>query len=295
MLGKLIKYEWKSISRVGILMLIGTLLASACAFISFRSPMWMRLMSGVEVEGFTPFDLLGILGLIVYITILICISYGMMIYLGIHFYKSMYSNQGYLTHTLPVTPHQLLISKILVGGLWNLIIAAMVIFSVIVLVVSLLFTVFSLQYPGMSTQEIISMMEQQHYFGNMYVEIEAYTGGSFVSYIVILLITMAAGCFYGTAQLYGAVTLGQLSRKHKVLMSIVAYIGISTFNSIVGTLISFINSFSTIVKNVAANGSAHVYYSMNRSYVVILIHGILLGVILYFLSHYIITKKLNLD
>lgn len=295
MLGKLIKHEWKSVSKMGILMIIGTLIASALAFISFRSPMWVRLMSDAQNVKITPFDLLGMFGVVMYVIVLVCISYGMIIYLGIHFYKSMYSNEGYLTHTLPVTPHQLLISKILVGGLWNLIICLMVIFSVLVLVFSLIFTILAIEYPNMGLTQIMSMLETEHFFGYLTSEFQYSMGIHPVSYGFIMLLLLVIGSFTGVTQLYGAVTIGQLSRKYKILMSIVAYIGIMVFNNIISFLVSIINTFRAFVQNDFNYNMIRYNTAMESTYVIILIQAILLGSLLYFLSHYIITRKLNLD
>ena len=76
--------------------------------------------------------------LILYVIMLLASTWGMLIFLGIRFYRSMYTDEGYLSHTLPVTANQLFLSKILVSGVWYLFISIGIGISVVALVVSLM-------------------------------------------------------------------------------------------------------------------------------------------------------------
>ena len=129
MLGKLLKQEWRSLWKVetlilGILMAL-TLLAGA----TFALPIWKSEWVGIQISM--------MMVILLYYAGVIGASLGCVLYLGIRFYKSMYTDEGYLTHTLPVTSHQLLLSKILVMAAWNLIstlaiLASMFVFGLMV-------------------------------------------------------------------------------------------------------------------------------------------------------------------
>ena len=56
------------------------------------------------------------------------------IYSGYHFHKNVFTDQGYLTNTLPVTPSQLLLSKELAALLWLLIDVVVISISIFILV-----------------------------------------------------------------------------------------------------------------------------------------------------------------
>ena len=75
--------------------------------------------------------------LILYVIMLLASTWGMLIFLGIRFYRSMYTDEGYLSHTLPVTANQLFLSKVLVSGVWYLFITIGIGISVVALIVSL--------------------------------------------------------------------------------------------------------------------------------------------------------------
>lgn len=52
---------------------------------------------------------------------LVGISTGTQLFISVRFYQSLFSDEGYLAFTLPVTPGQHLLARTLVGGLWALI------------------------------------------------------------------------------------------------------------------------------------------------------------------------------
>ena len=77
------------------------------------------------------------------------ISTGTQLFISVRFYQSLFSDEGYLAFTLPVTPGQHLLARTLVGGLWALIdtvilmalltyLGLTALFSVIVLLTSVL-------------------------------------------------------------------------------------------------------------------------------------------------------------
>ena len=118
MLGKLIKHEWKGTYKVGCILLLSTFMITIIGYFALHLPF---MIGGVNFTSVTTV-IIGLLGYIVLILGLMGILYGIMIYLGIRFYKNMYGDEGYLTHTLPATSYQLMGSKVIVGGIWTMII-----------------------------------------------------------------------------------------------------------------------------------------------------------------------------
>ena len=112
MLGKLLKHEWREIWKIPAILLGILLVVSVFAGSTFFAPVWDSELSG-----------LGILAMLVwmlYYFAIIGVSIGVTLYLAIHFYKTMFTDEGYLTHTLPVTSHELLLSKILPMMAWQM-------------------------------------------------------------------------------------------------------------------------------------------------------------------------------
>ena len=100
MLGKLLKHEWKEISVIPCVLSVVLLVLSVISGFSF-----LGIREGAaDVSRFMTI----MLWLLFYFA-LIAVSLGITIYLAVHFYKTMYTDEGYLTHTLPVSGRELLV------------------------------------------------------------------------------------------------------------------------------------------------------------------------------------------
>lgn len=100
MLGKVMKYEWISTGRILVLLHL------VLAVFTVIGNLELRIMNGSDsvipentralIEGIT---------MTVYVLIVFTAFVGTTVYLIVRFYKSMYTDEGYLTHTLPVGTH----------------------------------------------------------------------------------------------------------------------------------------------------------------------------------------------
>lgn len=112
MLNKLVKQEMKSTGSIMFFVygvfVIATVLACISGF-------WKRHANDSFSEG------IWSVVFIAYVITLVILMAASLIYLCWKFYYTMYSTQGYLTHTLPVKPSWTLNCKILVSALYFLI------------------------------------------------------------------------------------------------------------------------------------------------------------------------------
>lgn len=142
MLGKLMKYEWKNIWRAGTLMLLGMFVVTVIGCVVLRMPggLVTEIVDGNDINAAQSWFVGSsfVATLILYVIMLLASTWGMLIFLGIRFYRSMYTDEGYLSHTLPVTANQLFLSKVLVSGVWYLFLTIGIGISVMALVVSLM-------------------------------------------------------------------------------------------------------------------------------------------------------------
>lgn len=142
MLGKLMKYEWKNIWRAGTLMLLGMFVVTVIGCVVLRMPggLVAEIADGNDINAAQSWFVVSsfVATLILYVIMLLASTWGMLIFLGIRFYRSMYTDEGYLSHTLPVTANQLFLSKVLVSGAWYLFLTIGIGISVMALVVSLM-------------------------------------------------------------------------------------------------------------------------------------------------------------
>lgn len=280
MLGKLFKHEWKRIYKLECLLLIIMAVFTAIEAIMFFTPMtdFMRMSSSefAKSEPITIFWIMAFMASIVAcVMVIIGVTYGNIISIGMNFEKTMYSDEGYLTHTLPVTPHQLLVSKLLVGGLWTLIIELAMCLCIFVLVAT-----FS---TSVSDANIIAEILEE-------IDFRRADMGILIHYLAAYGFMLLGGPFSSITTLFGALTIGQLSKKHKGLMGILTYFGISIVSTILTNIIQGIGSMITM-SNPYSSIHFTLFFGMDMS----LLLNALVAVILYFLSHYIIVRKLNLN
>ena len=273
-------------------MLGAVILVSLIGCIILRTPLVVNLFRSSVSTAYTEMQqtavvLMIMASAVMYILILVAVTYGILIYMGVHFYKSMYTDEGYLTHTLPVTGHQLLLSKLFASSLWQLIISVAVMLSVLAIVASV----------GVSAAEASSIWGTVDYatffreVGNLFGEMFDSLGGTAVRMIVEGVLLILISPLISMSLLFGALTLGQLSGKHKLLMGILAYVGSFIVYSMIFSIAQFVTMFASM-QTYDAMGNAGFTISSYESSLLI---GILISVGYYFLSHFIITKKLNMD
>lgn len=297
MLGKLMKYEWKNIWKAGKLMLLGMLVVTVIGCVVLRMPggVVTGLLDNNDINATQSWFVLSsfVATLILYVIMLLASTWGMLIFLGIRFYRSMYTDEGYLSHTLPVTANQLFLSKVLVSGVWYLFITIGIGISVVALIVSLMTGLLNIgelssvltQYNG----NIWEFMADAFYeLGRTY---EEEMGINLSHYVITLLLTYVAGPFITMVTLFGALTIGQLSSKHKGFMGILAYAGLTILSSIIGSTVQSAFMFGTNVMSSSGGFSV----TTNMAYDINVITSLLIAAIMYGVSYYIMNRKLNLD
>ena len=279
MLGKLIRHEWKETCKMGCLMLFVVVLITLFGWLAFQTPMWKFFSNGGSSFGWL--DIFSVLTLIMYVMMLAGINYGITIYLGVRFYQTMYTDQGYLTHTLPVTKHQLLASKILVSGLWIFFLMLSVYLSVFILGASMLSLFLPQGYSlasmwrelGLNFGELLELMGEEMDF-------------NIIRWLVTLLFTTILSPFTTVTILFGAISMGQLFRKHRVLAAILSYIGIMVTVNVISSIFRSI----VVMSRITSAGSY-----LNNTLDSTLIINLLLATGLYFVSWHVTSNRLNMQ
>ena len=210
--------------------------------------------------------------------------FGTMLMIAICFYKNLYSDEGYLTHTLPVTRGQLLISKTVSGSVWMLLDMMMVILSLFILVLTRpVLDSFSSYWD-----ELLSAMG-----------FPASTGyGKILLAFAVLFIVSAVS---NVVLIYVSITIGQLFSNHRVLGAVVVYFVINTIVSIISSVAGSAYSMSTFSH--AADESSFVmmvndgviYQVYARLFLFSLVLEIILAIGAYTVTYLLMQKKLNLN
>lgn len=216
MTGKLMKYEIKSSMKLMAVIWAALIVASLLFSLS------LHVLTDIAVErpgGGISFAI-GIFEFItglMYFAVFVALIVATLVIVIMRFYKGLLGDEGYLMHTLPVKPWQLITSK-------GIIAALIVMISVLVAFLSILVL------AGVSGLETIPEM-----FGALGAIWEEEP--RMVLVIVEAIILLVLSVLKSVYQIYAALAIGQLANKHRILLSLGAYIGISMIMSILFLLI----------------------------------------------------------
>lgn len=204
MTGKLIKYEIRSSIR--IIGLIWVALLAVSFLLGIVMSVFDRLM-GANGAIAVLSKLLSVIPPILYVGIFIAMFVITILIVLQRFYRGLLGDEGYLMHTLPVKPWQLITAKGIVA-------AGIVIISSIVAALSIMILVGFDDFGGMMRgigSLLASLGDEPKY---ILVAIEG----------VILLVLSSLQSVY---RIYAAMAIGQLVDKHRALASLAAYIAIN--------------------------------------------------------------------
>ena len=198
---KLLKYDLKSMFKTFVPLWVAVLLASlANRFIAeLQGSGGMSDASPLFISAMVYFGLL--MGVMVLCVLLIIQR----------FYNGLLRDEGYLMFTLPVKPWQLIASK---GIASTLIVCLSGVFAVL--------SVFVMAFNATFTQ---FMDEFLMLLGNFTGELWLFL----LSLCIFILVSIIASVM----QVYTAMSLGHLANKNRIVWSVVGFVGIQTFFSIV--------------------------------------------------------------
>ena len=195
MFWNLVRYEFKNVNK-WYLALYGAVLALS-VIIGLQASAIKILPSQDQESIMLVFQAFIFGGLI------ITMSISTLILIIRRFKGSVYERQGYLTLTLPISEHQIILAKLLGAFLWSLLSAVVFILSIYIFLVTV-------------DPQIIDVYMIRYFFGHYLDSI----GLSLISYIFS---TVA-----GILCIYLSISIGQLFNEYRTALAVVAYIVIQT-------------------------------------------------------------------
>ena len=266
MFGKLLKYEFKSTAKwyllitliaLGLSVLTGIIAGSSSTTIRSWDLDTMQMVAGTI--GILIFG--GVIGL--YLS-----NYYIIIR---RFYSNLYGREGYLTWTLPASPHAILLSKFL--GAW--------IASIYCFVLLYICGIVTLLVMGSVTGEDLSLI-WDNYFSIL--------SHSFTLWqIVWIMVTTASGIL----MFYVSIALGQLFQNRRGLKAILFGFLLWVVLSIIGTIVNPFRDLENIFNLIGTMSSTTDDFGID--FIPGLIYEVIKIVSMYFTIHYISKYKLNLQ
>lgn len=289
MLGKLFKHEFASIGKMALLLLMIAFGVTILGEIYLLSPLFDSVshstadMPGLALIGRT----LGLLGILSYALMLFGMTVGFIIYVSYRYYKSMFSDEGYLTHTLPVKSSDLLIAKIVTSSVCYFAITFALYFFAILLVL----TGISRSYE-MSLFEFLTQGKDKFLW--IYSMLTNEFGLDITPYGVTLVISAILTPITNIAITFGSLTLGQYSWKNKGLMGIAMLIIVRLVMSVVNGVVSGAYTVVLTAKDEVSALDAAMMLTNGR-YVISTGIEVVFAIVLFFLSIHVIKNRLNLE
>ena len=275
MTGRLIKYEVRS--SIKLMAVIWAALIAASLLFSVSSNLLRRTFEGASQGANTLVSIVGTITGFMYISIFIALVAATVIIVILRFYKGLLGDEGYLMHTLPVKPWQLITSKGLVA-------AGVVLLSIIVAMVSLAIL------AGLSSLSVIPDIFSG--IAKAWKEDPRY-----ILIIVEVLVIMVLSLLKSIYQVYASLAIGQLAGKHRILLSLAAYIGLSTAVTVFFIILGMIaGSFDMVDLLSSWDGSAGNMFGLSQ-FVIAVMFGLtaIQLVAFHIITERILSLKLNLQ
>lgn len=234
-------------------------------FMEFNSPKWLL-------------DLMATISMILMVSSLVAILVLSFVYMIVRFYRNLLRDEGYLMFTLPVRTSDLIWSKCIVATLWMFA-------SVLVAVIA----VFILCTDANFWQTLLPQLKDLF---DIVWEL-----GSFHSILYVLeaLLLVIFALFASNMFIYLCLALGQLSSKNRIVLSIAAYIAITTAVEFIG--VSLMMAVGNTIElewfgfltHINMIGLMHLFFGA------MIVIAIVQTLICALLTDRILTRRLNLE
>ena len=268
MLGKLLKYELKATSRVFVPLYIAILVVSIVNGLSLNLEIF-------NIQGLATIILMCLFISLFVITIVVTIQ---------RFNKNLLKDEGYLMFTLPVSSKHLVLSKYLTSLIWTFLsfIVAFLSFTIIFMIPT--YKYFDFSY---------FINEFNLLFSNM---LNLNILGQFLKIILLMIISYTIFIF----NVYLALSVGQLPifNRFRNVSSFIGFLVINLLISYAQNIVSlFVNDASV---NIEAIDNINYAISSVTSIVskglnIAIVINLIIILVLFFATTYILDKKLNLE
>ncbi|MBR5931434.1 MAG: hypothetical protein IKZ95_05340 [Lachnospiraceae bacterium] len=202
----------------------------------------------------------------------------------VRFYQGLYSSEGYLSHSLPLTAAQHITSKLIVSILFELGTALAIFIAV---------NIATLGDVGVELYKAGGYLLKQIY-GEVHFNMVLYI----LEAIIFVIVALATGLLL----MYFCISIGQLVNRKKILLAFGVLFGIYMLGQIIGTIGIIVGpilvqneAFRAFLQNISDWFELHVTSGVHIiAWIMILLQAIF-GFIYFLITERIMTKRLNLS
>lgn len=265
MFWNLLKYEFKNVNKwylglYGIVLFLSASIGLWLGQLANGRNFFARLQSSTNEVSSVMSVFFGFT-MLIFSTLLVALAISTLFLIIRRFKNSVYEREGYLTLTLPVNEHQIILSKLLGAVIWTILstLALFLSFGIIVFIV------------GIASHTQFEMGTFVQLLGKHFWEFAGELLRSFGYYLVILIPNILL--------IYLSISIGQLFQDHRAAIAFLAYFGIQFALIISANL--YVSAFPSLSTSLGSLSGVIAY--------------LLLGLIYYAGTYYILKNKVNLQ
>ena len=268
MLKKLYKHEFHSLFR--------SLLPIWAALIGFAALSRLTFLTDLENDVL---DMVRGLSVTAYIFAIIAVFIVGLVIVVMRFYKNLLTHEGYLTFTLPFTPTQHIVCKLVCGA--------------VVIIIDFIIVIGSLLILGAGTEALGEILDAVKLTITVLPEYLSVGQIALISSEVVLLVLLSP--LQSLLMFYAALALGQ-QFKNKLGGAAIAYICLYAAVQIISTLImmpvSLISARGMDELNELINNSV-LYLEVFLAFLIV--YSAVLSAVYFLITRHFLSKKLNLE
>ena len=204
------------------------------------------------------------------------------------YYTHLFTDEGYLTFTLPVKTSSILNSKLINALIWSVYTVLVVFFCIF------LYVIFGTAEEGLINSKIFTEIKNA-----LELLTQTYSAWVILKYIVEIVVIFIISLLYGVLSIYLALTIGSIiAKKHKILAAIGIYYGLNTVMSIFVMIVNFIFTF-TVANSYQDSYSSNYEIAIDRvfdiSFFINAASFLVFSIVAYFVTRHLLKNKLNLS
>ncbi len=276
MLMKLWKYDMKFSCRIMMFIYIVAVALSALFSATLLLSQKLEYISIFSVISFLP-----------YMFALLAVTLSGFLVVAVRVYKNLYTDEGYLTFTLPVTSAQIIWSKVFLYVFWQ-------IAGILVLLLSIALPIAAVAHLEGVGGDIVGIVElAADYFGFWLRNMFGFDKWNFAMFIMVFILSSIVALISTPISIVFSFSVGQLASRYRILLTFVTYYA---YNLVMNTLMSiavepFLSGNTPLVPTTNFTFDMTAFLSTSLASVFV---DIIITVIIFVISRNIMSKKLNL-
>ena len=267
MLGKLLKYEFKSTGRLMGLIYLAVLVVAAVTGILGRSNMMVLFDNNGVVFGIFAMIYTILIAAMIVITLFLIVE---------RFYKNMLQGEGYLMHTLPVPTWMHVASKTISAFVWEVLAVAVLFLSLLLVVTT-----------GGAWKDLKELFDVAFW----------QTISQNAALITLFVICMFVQLIRIVLMFYTSMSIGASSTRHKIFFSLLAFVVIMIVINVIsmtanlGVIANIIISVEDYVYSVGVEQTDFITKLLVKQ----LIMDAVCSVVFFGVTDFFLKRKLNLE